>query len=41
MISVMMKHSNVYVDTSAYKAARFPAELVDYMRGPTGGIPGG
>lgn len=34
MISLMMKHPNVYVDTSAYKAARFPAELVDYMRGP-------
>jgi predicted TIM-barrel fold metal-dependent hydrolase len=34
MISLMMKHSNVYVDTSAYKATRFPAELVAYMRGP-------
>jgi uncharacterized protein len=34
MISLMMKHPNVYVDTSAYKASRFPAELVAYMRGP-------
>lgn len=34
MISLMMKHPNVYVDTSAYKASRFPAELVSYMRGP-------
>ncbi|MNF54661.1 Amidohydrolase [compost metagenome] len=33
MISLMMKHANVYVDTSAYKASRFPAELVTYMRG--------
>ena len=33
MISLMMKHPNVYVDTSAYKASRFPAELVAYMRG--------
>lgn len=34
MISLMMKHPNVYVDTSAYKASRFPPELVTYMRGP-------
>ena len=34
MISLMMKHPNVYVDTSAYKASRFPAELVAYVRGP-------
>ncbi|MGY2488846.1 amidohydrolase family protein [Cupriavidus sp. CP313] len=27
MISLMMKHPNVYVDTSAYKASRFPQEL--------------
>ena len=33
MISLMMKHPNVYVDTSAYKASRFPAEIVAYMRG--------
>lgn len=34
MISLMMKHPNVYVDTSAYKASRYPNELIDYMRGP-------
>ncbi len=34
MISLMMKHPNVYVDTSAYKASRFPAELITYMKGP-------
>ena len=34
MISLMMKHPNVYVDTSAYKVTRFPADLVTYMRGP-------
>jgi uncharacterized protein len=25
--------TNVYIDTSAYKASRYPRELVDYMRG--------
>src|SRR5262245_9667772 len=34
MISLMLKHPNVYVDTSAYKATRFPPEIVAYMRGP-------
>lgn len=34
MISLAMKYPNVYIDTSAYKAARFPREFVDYMRGP-------
>jgi predicted TIM-barrel fold metal-dependent hydrolase len=34
MISLMMKHPNVYVDTSAYKSSRYPRELVDYLRGP-------
>jgi len=34
MISLMMKHPNIYVDTSAYKASRYPRELIDYMRGP-------
>jgi uncharacterized protein len=34
MISLMMKHPNVYVDTSAYKATRYPSELTEYMRGP-------
>ena len=34
MISLMMKHPNIYVDTSAYKSSRYPPELIDYMRGP-------
>jgi uncharacterized protein len=34
MISLLMKHPNVYVDTSAYKATRYPRELAEYMRGP-------
>jgi predicted TIM-barrel fold metal-dependent hydrolase len=34
MTSLMMKHPNVYVDTSAHKASRYPRELVEYMRGP-------
>lgn len=33
MIAVATKHPNVYIDTSAYKAKRFPTELVDYMKG--------
>jgi predicted TIM-barrel fold metal-dependent hydrolase len=33
MIAVADKHPNVYIDTSAYAAHRYPAELVDYMRG--------
>jgi hypothetical protein len=28
------EHPNVYVDASAYKVTRFPADLVTYMRGP-------
>jgi predicted TIM-barrel fold metal-dependent hydrolase len=32
MIAVATKHPNVYIDTSAYKAKRYPPELVDYMR---------
>ena len=31
MISLARKYPNVYIDTSAYKAKRFPAELVEYM----------
>jgi predicted TIM-barrel fold metal-dependent hydrolase len=27
------KHANVYIDTSAYTARRYPPELVDYLRG--------
>lgn len=33
MIAVATKHENVYIDTSAYTSQRYPAELVDYMRG--------
>lgn len=31
MIAVATKHPNVYIDTSAYKATRYPPELVEYM----------
>ena len=34
MISLMMKHPNVHVDPSAYKASRFPPEFVAYLKGP-------
>jgi predicted TIM-barrel fold metal-dependent hydrolase len=33
MIAVADKHENVYIDTSAYTARRYPGELVDYLRG--------
>ncbi|MDJ0771355.1 MAG: amidohydrolase family protein [Ilumatobacter sp.] len=33
MIAVADKHPNVYIDTSAYTAHRYPAELVAYMAG--------
>lgn len=33
MIAVADKHPNVYIDTSAYAAHRYPAELVEYLRG--------
>jgi uncharacterized protein len=33
MIAVADKHPNVYIDTSAYAAHRYPGELVQYMRG--------
>ena len=33
MIAVADKHEHVYIDTSAYSANRYPAELVDYLRG--------
>jgi predicted TIM-barrel fold metal-dependent hydrolase len=32
MIALATKYPNVYIDTSAYKASRYPRELVDYMR---------
>ena len=32
MIAVATKHVNVYIDTSAYTAKRYPKELVDFMK---------
>ncbi|SHK97917.1 hypothetical protein SAMN02745216_04407 [Desulfatibacillum alkenivorans DSM 16219] len=32
MIAVATKHPNVYIDTSAYTAKRFPPELIQYMK---------
>jgi predicted TIM-barrel fold metal-dependent hydrolase len=32
MISLATKYPNVYIDTSAYKASRYPAELIEYMK---------
>ncbi len=32
MIAVARKHPNVYIDTSAYTARRFPPELVAYLK---------
>jgi predicted TIM-barrel fold metal-dependent hydrolase len=32
MIAVATKHANVYIDTSAYTARRYPPELVTYMK---------
>lgn len=32
MIALATKYRNVYIDTSAYKATRYPAELVQFMR---------
>lgn len=32
MIAVARKHPNVFIDTSAYIARRYPAELVEYLR---------
>jgi predicted TIM-barrel fold metal-dependent hydrolase len=33
MIALARKYPNVYIDTSAYTARRYPASLVEYMRG--------
>ncbi len=33
MIALATKYPNVYIDTSAYKPKRYPAELVRFMRG--------
>lgn len=32
-IAVATKHENVYIDTSAYTVQRYPAALVEYLRG--------
>lgn len=32
MIALATKYPNVFIDTSAYKASRYPRELVDYVR---------
>jgi predicted TIM-barrel fold metal-dependent hydrolase len=32
MVAVCRKHENVYIDTSAYTAKRYPPELVAYMK---------
>jgi len=34
MISLAMKFPNLYIDTSAYKAKRYPRDLIEYLRGP-------
>jgi predicted TIM-barrel fold metal-dependent hydrolase len=36
MIAVARKHENVYIDTSAYTAKRFPPELVAFLSTKTG-----
>jgi len=36
MIAVARKHENVYIDTSAYTARRYPPELVAYMKSRSG-----
>ncbi|MDX2170247.1 MAG: amidohydrolase family protein [Deltaproteobacteria bacterium] len=33
IMSLATKCTNVYIDTSAYKATRFPADIVEFMRG--------
>jgi hypothetical protein len=32
IIDVWMQHPNVFIDTSAYTAKRFPKELVEYLK---------
>jgi len=34
MISLALKHPNLHIDTSAYKASRYPRDFVEFMRGP-------
>ena len=33
MVAVCTKHANVYVDTSAWAAGRYPAALLEYLKG--------
>jgi hypothetical protein len=33
MVSLATKFPNLYIDTSAYKATRFPADFVEFLRG--------
>ena len=33
MIAFADRHPNVYIDTSAYAAHRYPVELVEHLRG--------
>jgi predicted TIM-barrel fold metal-dependent hydrolase len=33
MIALATKYPNVYIDTSAYKATRYPRELIEYLQG--------
>jgi predicted TIM-barrel fold metal-dependent hydrolase len=36
MVAVARKHENVYIDTSAYTARRYPPELVAYLKSRSG-----
>src|SRR3954453_15359191 len=36
MVAVARKHENVFIDTSAYTAKRYPPELVTYMKSRSG-----
>jgi uncharacterized protein len=36
MVAVARKHANVYIDTSAYTARRYPPELVAYLKSSSG-----
>jgi predicted TIM-barrel fold metal-dependent hydrolase len=31
MLSLVMKYTNEFIDTSAYKVTRYPKDLLDYM----------
>jgi predicted TIM-barrel fold metal-dependent hydrolase len=35
MVAVCRKHENVWIDTSAYTARRYPPELLRYLESPT------